>query len=151
MDRRPLRVLATILLTVEVGGAVTLLTQWPIVRENPALAAVNVAFILACLATSALLMGDPERRRTALAFVGTAVLFDASWLNEWKTGVLPLVGVLTSAWPACLAWVLLTYPRSRVEHGYERLVLLLIAGWLSGGQLAIAECPTSSSWSSSSQ
>jgi signal transduction histidine kinase len=102
--------------------------------QSPALASVNVAGSLTFVFTGLMLYRQPGQRGVAWALMLAGVCRSLDFADSWNAGPWPVYDIVCGGMDRVFgAWALLRYPNPRLR-GYQRVFLLLLAGWMLIGR-----------------
>jgi signal transduction histidine kinase len=104
------------------------LVQWPIwARGSVVLAAANLLVTATFFAAAVFIYGEPPHRLTGAALAVAALLWPVNWINEWNTGVFPVLAALEGPLASLLAvWALLRYPAAWARRRPDLLIALAL-------------------------
>lgn len=121
---------------IPVGGLCALV-QGSMWHDATVLAVVNVATSLAFLATGLLLRLEPGQRRVAFALILAGIGRSLDFANSFMVGPWPLYALVLGGMDRLAgAYALLRYPGSLLR--YQRMYLIVLAGWMLVGRSLIA-------------
>jgi signal transduction histidine kinase len=123
------------------AGCFCALAQGPLWIQNTGLASANLAMSLVFVFTGLMLRKQPGQRGVAWALMLAGVFRSVDFVDAWN-----------GAWPAYAlvfggidrlfgAWALLRYPNPSLLR-YQRVFLILLAGWMLVGRTLIAVTST---------
>jgi signal transduction histidine kinase len=127
------RVTVALTLGIPLLAAFCVLVQWPIwVHGSVVLAAANLLVTVTFFATAVFIYGEPRHRLTGAALAAAALLWPVDWINEWNTGLFPILAALEGPLASLLAvWALLRYPAAWTRRRPDLLIglaLVLVQG-----------------------
>lgn len=122
-------------------GSFCALVQGSLWAQNTALAAVNLAMSLGLVLTGLMLRKQPGQRGTAWALMLAGVFRSVDFIDAWN-GPWPVYALVFGGVDRLFgAWALLRYPNSALLR-YQRVYLILLAGWMLVGRTLIAVTST---------
>src|ERR1700728_3107286 len=102
--------------------------------RSPALASVNVVGSLTFVFTGLMLYRQPGQRGVAWALMLAGVCRSLDFADSWNAGPWPVYDIVCGGMDRGFgAWALLRYPKPRLR-GYQRVFLILLAGWMLAGR-----------------
>ena len=102
--------------------------------RSPALASVNVVGSLTFVFTGLMLYRQPGQRGVAWALMLAGVCRSLDFADSWNAGPWPVYDIVCGGMDRVFgAWALLRYPNPRLR-GYQRVFLILLAGWMLVGR-----------------
>ncbi len=123
------------------AGCFCALVQGPLWTQSAALAALNLAVSLVFVVTGLMLRKEPGQRGVAWALMLAGVFRSVDFIDAWN-GPWPVYGLVFGAVDRLFgAWALLRYPNSSLLR-YQRIYLVLLAGWMLVGRTLIAVTST---------
>jgi signal transduction histidine kinase len=116
--------------------------QGPLWAQAPALAGVNVATSLTFVFTGLTLYRQPGQRGVAWALMLTGLCRSLDFADSWTGGPWGFYDVVFGGMDRVFgAWALLRYPNRRLL-GYQRVFIILLAGWMLVGRTLIVVTST---------
>ncbi len=114
-------------------------TLW---THSPALAIVNVVTSLTFVLTGLTLYRQPGQRGVAWALMLAGVCRSLDFADSWNAGPWPVYDVVLGGMDRVFgAWALLRYPNPRLPR-YQRVFLILLAGWMLVGRTLVVVTST---------
>jgi signal transduction histidine kinase len=118
------------------------LAEGPLWNQGTALATVNLAVSLLFVFTGLLIRDEPGQRSVAWALTLAGMLRSVDFIDSWNAGPWPLYGLIFGGMDRLFgAWALLRYPNLSLLK-YQRLYLILLAGWMLIGRTLVAVTST---------
>jgi signal transduction histidine kinase len=131
---------APVAVLLAIGGFCAL-AEGPLWKHVTALAAINLAVSMLWVSTALLIRNDPGQRGVAWALMLAGVLRSLDFVDSWN-GPGPVYGLVFGGTDRLFgAWALLRYPNSSLPK-YQRVYLILLAGWMLIGRGLIAVTST---------
>ncbi len=128
-----------VLLVIACGAAAAQGTLW---TRVPALASVNVVTSLTFVFTGLTLYRQPGQRGVAWALMLAGVCRSLDFADTWNAGPWPVYDIVCGGMDRVFgAWALLRYPNPRLLR-YQRVFLILLAGWMLVGRTLIVVTST---------
>ncbi len=116
--------------------------QGPLWRQNTLLAAVNLAISVVLSSTGLMLRREPGQRGVAWALMLCGILRSVDFIDAWNLAPWPLYGLIFGGMDRFFgAWALLRYPNPSLRR-YQRVYLIVLAGWMLIGRTMIAVTST---------
>ncbi len=123
------------------AGCFCALVQGPLWIQNSALASMNLSVSLVFVFTGLMLRKEPGQRTVALALMLAGIFRSVDFVDSWN-GPWPVYGLVFGGVDRLFgAWALLRYPNSSLLR-YQRVFLILLAGWMLIGRALIAVTST---------
>lgn len=123
------------------AGGFCALAEGPLWYHGTALAAVNLAVSLLFVFTGLLIRNEHGQRPVAWALMLAGVLRSVDFIDSWN-GPWPAYGFIFGGMDRLFgAWALLRYPNLWLPK-YQRLYLILLAGWMLAGRALVAVTAT---------
>src|SRR5882724_1966093 len=121
---------------------VSTLAEWPLWRQIPTLAAVNLATSVAFILTGLLLRQERGSRGVAWALILAGLFRSVDFVDAWNAGAWPAYAVVFGAADrVCGAYALLRYPRARLSP-FQRGYLITLVSWMLVGRSLIVVTTT---------
>jgi signal transduction histidine kinase len=137
--RRFRQVATAVLVVFACGSAAAQGTLW---THGPALAIVNVVTSLTFVLTGLTLYRQPGQRGVAWALILAGVCRSLDFADSWNAGPWPAYDIVFGGMDRVFgAWALLRYPNPRLLR-YQRVFLILLAGWMLVGRTLMAVTST---------
>ena len=137
--RRSRQVATAVLVVFACGSAAAQGTLW---THGPALAIVNVVTSLTFVLTGLTLYRQPGQRGVAWALILAGVFRSLDFADSWNAGPWPVYDIVCGGMDRVFgAWALLRYPNPRLLR-YQRVFLILLAGWMLVGRTLMAVTST---------
>jgi hypothetical protein len=131
---------APVAVLLAIGGFCAL-AEGPLWKHVTALAAINLAVSMLWVSTALLIRNEPGQRGVAWALMLAGVLRSLDFVDSWN-GPGPVYGLVFGGTDRLFgAWALLRYPNSSLPK-YQRVYLILLAGWMLIGRGLIAVTST---------
>ncbi len=112
--------------------------QGPLWSQDAALAAVNVTVSVLFVFTGWMLRREPGQRGVAWALMIAGLLRSVDFVDAWSGAPWAIYDLLFGAADRVLgAYALLRYPNPSLLR-YQRVYLVLLAGWMLAGRMLIA-------------
>lgn len=126
---------------VPVIGGFCALAEGPLWTHVTALAAINLTVSVLFVSAGLLIRNEPGQRSVAWALMLAGVLRSLDFVDSWN-GPGPVYGLVFGGTDRLFgAWALLRYPNFSLPK-YQRLYLILLAGWMLIGRALIAVTST---------
>jgi hypothetical protein len=123
------------------AGCFCALVQGPLWVHSTALAAVNLAVSLVFVCTGLMLRKEAGQRGVAWALMLAGIFRSVDFIDSWN-GPWPAYGLVFGGVDRLFgAWALLRYPNSSLLK-YQRVYLIVLAGWMMVGRMLIAVTST---------
>jgi signal transduction histidine kinase/DNA-binding NarL/FixJ family response regulator len=123
------------------AGCFCALVQGPLWRQASALAALNLTVSLLFVLTGLLLRNEPGQRGVAWALMLAGVFRSVDFIDAWN-GSWPVYALVFGGVDRLFgAWALLRYPNPSLLK-FQRIYLVLLAGWMLVGRTLIAVTST---------
>lgn len=123
------------------AGCFCAAVQGPLWIHATALATVNLTVSLVFVFTGLMLRKEPGQRGVAWALMLAGIFRSVDFIDSWN-GPWPAYGLVFGGVDRLFgAWALLRYPNSRLL-GYQRVYLIVLAGWMLIGRTLIAVTST---------
>ena len=117
------------------------MVQGSLWEQNTTLAAVNLAVSLGLVLTGLMLRKEPGQRGVGWALMLAGVFRSVDFIDAWN-GPWPVYALVFGGVDRIFgAWALLRYPNSSLLR-YQRVYLILLAGWMLVGRTLIAVTST---------
>jgi signal transduction histidine kinase len=130
-DRRSRQAAIAVLVVFACGSAAA---QGPLWTQIPPLAIVNVVTSLTFVLTGLTLYRQPGQRGVAWALILAGVCRSVDFADSWNAGPWPAYDIVFGGMDRVFgAWALLRYPNPRLLR-YQRVFLILLAGWMLVGR-----------------
>jgi signal transduction histidine kinase len=149
---RPLRFYLLAAAVLAALGGLDTLAQFPLWRQTPALATVNLVMSLAFILTGVLLRQEPGQHGVAWALILAGVFRSLDFIDAWNTGPWPVYAVVFGGIDRVFgAYAVLRYPRAALGR-MQRIFVLAIAGWMvvSRSLVVVTTTATSAGYPASS-
>jgi signal transduction histidine kinase len=123
------------------AGCFCAAVQGPLWRHATALATLNLAVSLVFVFTGLMLRKEPGQRGVAWALMLAGIFRSVDFIDSWN-GPWPAYGLVFGGVDRLFgAWALLRYPNPALLR-YQRVYLIVLAGWMLIGRTLIAVTST---------